>query len=160
MKQNYDIRTAMVGDLKSVKKLLLECNLPFEGLEEHLGTTLVIHCGNEVIGCAALELYQAAALLRSVAVRPDLQGKGLGREITEAALDLARRNKVEEVYLLTETTKRFFSGYGFEPVDRRNVPHPILQSKEFTTLCQETCIAMKMRLLKDPANRPNNDRKD
>ena len=156
MKQNCDIRTAVIDDLGSIKKLLLECSLPVEGLDEHLDTILVICRDHEVIGCAALELYGKSAFLRSVAVRPGFQGKGLGQGLTEAALDLARRNKVEEIYLLTETAGKYFSRFGFEAIDRRNVAHPVLQSIEFTTLCPKTAIAMKLRLGKALGKNPDN----
>jgi hypothetical protein len=35
------------------------------------------------VGSAALELYGSAALLRSVSVRRDLRGTGLGRRLTD-----------------------------------------------------------------------------
>ena len=46
-----------------------------------------------------------ATLLRSVAVRRDLRGSGLGRRLTEIALELSRGLGAEETYLLTETAR-------------------------------------------------------
>jgi amino-acid N-acetyltransferase len=67
------IAPATPGDLPQILELLERCRLPTAGLAEHLDTTLVARDGDRVVGSAALELYGAAALLRSVAVAPALR---------------------------------------------------------------------------------------
>ena len=59
------------------------------------------------MGSAALELYADGALLRSVAVAPQWQGRGLGHALTDAAIRLARDRHVPAIYLLTTTAERF-----------------------------------------------------
>ncbi|MGH7319149.1 MAG: GNAT family N-acetyltransferase [Candidatus Rokuibacteriota bacterium] len=49
---------------------------------------------------AAIELYDGAALLRSVAVEAERRGEGLGQNLTRAALELARERGAKTVYLL------------------------------------------------------------
>ena len=95
-----------------------------------------------VVGSAALELYGASALLRSVAVQRDRRGRGLGRRLTGAALDLARRCGAVRVYLLTETADDFFPRFGFSPVARREVPPSVRGSVEFVSACPESARAM------------------
>src|SRR5258708_10544908 len=103
-----DIPAAAPADLPAIVELLAASKLPRAGIEDHVASTLVARQDSGVVGTAALELYDGAALLRSVAVATELRGQGLGAALTEAALDLARRRGVETVYLLTETGGHFF----------------------------------------------------
>jgi len=100
----------------------------------------------EIVGCSALELYQQLALLRSVAVKPSLRKRGLGVELTRAALDLARECQVRKVYLFTLTACAFFSKLGFIQASRSDVPTAVRQSIEFTTLCPESATVMTIPL--------------
>jgi len=141
------ITAARSEDLQQVFALLEECGLPREGLENHLSTTLVARKGIEIIGSAALELYQEHTLLRSVAVKSAFRKQGIGLKLAKAALDLAKERQVRNVYLLTETAKAFFSKQGFNQVLRSDVPETVKQSVEFTTLCPDTCTVMMKKLV-------------
>jgi len=141
------ICSARSNDLPEILALLETCQLPKEGLAAHLATTLVARSGNEVVGCSALELYQELALLRSVAVKPSFRKRGIALKLTRAALDLAKRYQVTNVYLLTETASTFFSKIGFVHVPRSDVPENIQRSAEFATLCPETATVMTMSLV-------------
>ncbi|MFQ6017775.1 MAG: inositol monophosphatase family protein [Kiloniellaceae bacterium] len=87
-----------------------------------------------------------SALLRSVAVDARLRGRGLGGDLTEAALSLARELGLADVYLLTETADLFFPRYGFRRVERAEIPEAVRGSIEFTQSCPESAIAMKAEL--------------
>lgn len=112
---SVSIEPATREDLPEVFGLLEANRLPVEGLEEHVATTLVAREPPELVGSAALELYGADALLRSVAVRRDRRGQGLGRRLTGAALQLARQRGAARAYLLTETADGFFPVSGSAP---------------------------------------------
>ena len=140
------ITAAKSEDLPEILALLEECGLPKEGLATHLSTTLVARKGREIVGCSALELYQESALLRSLAVKPSFRKRGLALKLTRAALDLAKRYRVTNVYLLTETASTFFSKVGFIRVPRSDLPENIQRSAEFTTLCPDTTTVMTMSL--------------
>jgi amino-acid N-acetyltransferase len=139
------IGAAKRGELPEILALLEECELPREGVSTHLSTTLVARKGMQIVGCSALELYQEFALLRSVAVKPSFRKRGLALNLTRAALDLAKRYQVTNVYLLTETASTFFSKAGFIRVPRSDVPENIQRSAEFTSLCPDTATVMRMR---------------
>jgi len=141
------ITAAKKEDLPEILGLLEECELHKEGLATHLSTTLVARKGKEIVGCSALELYQELALLRSVAVKPSFRRQGLALKLTRAALDLAKRHNVTNVYLLTETASTFFSKIGFVHIQRSDVPENIKHSAEFTTLCPETATVMTRSLV-------------
>ncbi|MCB0210587.1 MAG: GNAT family N-acetyltransferase [Anaerolineae bacterium] len=133
--------------LPDILTLLMASKLPQEGLSEHIETALVAHDDADIVGSAALELYGSAALLRSVAVAPDFQGQGLGHQLTRAAIDLARQHKVSQLYLLTETASDFFPKFGFYTIDRAQVPSPVKNSLEFTTLCPDSALVMTLPIL-------------
>jgi amino-acid N-acetyltransferase len=137
------IDPATISDADPVLGLLRTNHLPIDGWLEHLGTTLVARQGGTVVGCAALELYAEGALLRSVAVAPALQGHGVGRALTAAALQLARDLHVPSVYLLTTTAEEFFPKFGFERIERRAVPESVQASIEFTSACPSSATVMR-----------------
>lgn len=140
------IEAARTADLPAIVELLTASGLPDAGLAAHLAMALVARDGAAIVGSAALEVYGAAALLRSVAVAPERRGQGLGRQLTAAALDLARRLGVTEVYLLTETASDFFPRFGFRPIAREAIPTAVRQSVEFTTACPASALALAAEL--------------
>lgn len=133
------IELAHPSDLPEILTLLEECDLPEAELACRPGTLILAARGvDRLIGCAALEVSGEHALLRSVAVAADRRGEGLGDRIVEAALELANRLRVAEIYLLTDSAQGFFAHHGFEPVDRSRVPGAVAASPGFTS-CR--CVA-------------------
>jgi amino-acid N-acetyltransferase len=143
---NMPIEPACPSDEQEVLRLLDQNHLPVAGLAEHLETTLVARQDGRVVGSAALEVYGDGALLRSVAVAPELQQQGLGRDLTAAALRLAQQLDVPAIYLLTTTAERYFPKFGFERVTRDDVPVGVRTSVEFTTACPASAIVMRKAL--------------
>ncbi|HEX9217373.1 MAG TPA: arsenic resistance N-acetyltransferase ArsN2 [Gemmatimonadales bacterium] len=140
------ISRANPADLPAIFELLDESKLPRVGLDDHVASTLVAKDGGRVVGTAALELYGAAALLRSVAVAAEQRGRGLGQALTAAALDLARRSGARTVFLLTETAAAFFPKFGFRSIPRAEVDRAVLASREFTTACPASALVMARSL--------------
>ncbi|MHA2425605.1 MAG: arsenic resistance N-acetyltransferase ArsN2 [Candidatus Thorarchaeota archaeon] len=143
------VNQARIDDLSGIHFLLQESQLPVEGIEPHIDNFIVVKSpevvlGPEVIiGCVGLEIYRASALLRSLAVHPDLRKKGLGSRLVDLATGNAKRNGVETLYLLTNTAEKFFKQRGFTLIDREKVPEEVRQSIEFTKLCPEAPCFMK-----------------
>ena len=100
----------------------------------------------DIVGRAALEIYPDGALLRSVAVTSSVQGGGVGRQLTEAALDLARSLRMPKLYLLTTTAERYFPEFGFETISRTAVPTSVQASVEFQSTCPTTATVMRKQL--------------
>lgn len=140
------IGAATKRDLPGVRALLERLHLPLAGVDEHLPTVLVAREGEQIVGTAALELYADAALLRSVAVEPRHQGKRLGHQLTAAAMRLATTHGVNTVFLLTTTAERFFPKFGFERIEREQVPASVQQSVEFQSACPVSAIVMRKQL--------------
>jgi amino-acid N-acetyltransferase len=137
------VEPARAADLEAVLSLLRDNALPADGLSDHLATTLVVRDGDRIVGSAALEVYGDGALLRSVAVAPHLQRSGLGRTLTDAAIDLARRRRLPALFLLTTTADGYFPRFGFERIERSQVPAAVRTSVEFTSACPASAIVMR-----------------
>ena len=144
--KEVSIGPASREELPRIVELLDDGGLPPDGLEDHLPTILVARLHGRVVWSAALELYGTAALLRSVVVRRDLRGTGLGSRLTEAALRLSREFGVAEAYLLTETADLFFPRFGFRNIPRSRVPSSVRSSVEFTSACPASARAMALDL--------------
>ena len=91
-------------------------------------------------------MYPQGALLRSVAVVRDLQGHGLGRDLTDAAIGLATNVRVPAIYLLTTSAERYFPRFGFERIERNDVPATVQTSIEFTSACPSSATVMRKLL--------------
>jgi amino-acid N-acetyltransferase len=149
---NRTFEQADPADWPQIVALLRSVELPLDGLLEHLGTTLVVRINDKIVGCAALEIYGDLALLRSVAVNKSHQGHGLGHELTQASLDLARQRCISRVYLLTDTAEDYFPRFGFKSIDRSAVPQAVQQSVEFTSACPVSALVMVYSLQEKPTS--------
>jgi amino-acid N-acetyltransferase len=141
------IEHAKERDLSQVLALLDRLSLPLAGVTDHLGTMVVARANGRVVGAAALELYADGALLRSVAVDSALQGKRVGHQLTEAALQLAQEHGADTVFLLTTTAEKFFPKFGFEQITRQEVPASVQASVEFQSACPASAVVMRKRLV-------------
>lgn len=78
-----------------------------------------------LLGCVALEPYgRDLAEVRSLAVRPDEQGRGLGGRLLDAAIRTARRRKIARVFAVTHAPE-LFERHGFIAAARETVPEKI-----------------------------------
>lgn len=145
MIMNARIDAATPHDMPMVLALLEQNHLPVDGLREPITTTLVARRDGRIVGSAALETYADGVLLRSVAVAPELQRQGVGHELTTAALRLATTLRARAVYLLTTTAESYFPRFGFERIDRSEVPAGVQQSVEFTSACPASAVVMRLR---------------
>jgi amino-acid N-acetyltransferase len=136
---------AVPADRDAILALVRACDLPLDGLREHLDTAIVARLGAAIVGCAALEPYENGALLRSVSVAASARGLGIGQAITQAALDLAAELDAPAVFLLTTTAEGFFPRFGFEVIQRAEVPASVQQSIEFRSACPASATVMRVR---------------
>lgn len=137
-----NVARAISTDLPGIERLLTHASLPRDGVADHIHHWVVARDGDTIVGSAALELYGRDALLRSVAVAAPYQGMGLGHELVTHALQLARQQRIQHVFLLTETAAAFFPRFGFVPTTRAQVPAAVHQSVEFTFACPTSATVM------------------
>jgi N-acetylglutamate synthase-like GNAT family acetyltransferase/predicted phosphodiesterase len=140
------IRRATPDDWPRVAELLSASGLPLDGAKEHVTDFVVAERGAVLVGCAAVERYGPAGLLRSVAVTASERGKGTGAALVERCLTDARRSGIETMILLTTTADHYFPRFGFEVVDRAVVPEAVRESAEFRGACPASATVMQARL--------------
>jgi len=143
---NLEIRSAEIGHLTSISNLLRNAALPNEDIEEFLNTMVVLELDGKIIGCVALELYGNYALLRSLAVDKMQRSKGYGKLLVREIIKLAKSHKVVQLFLLTETAVKFFPVFGFKKILREKIPEIVKTSREFTTFCPVSAVAMTLKL--------------
>jgi amino-acid N-acetyltransferase len=141
-----NITAAAASDVSEILGLLEASSLPVAGIERHIETALVARHDGKIVGCAAVEVYGTAGLLRSVAVAAERRGEGLGQQLTAAALELARERGVRNVYLLTTTAGGFFPRFGFSAIARAELDPALGASEELRGACPASAVAMRAGL--------------
>lgn len=122
MRRAVTFRDAAAADLPVMEALLIAAELSVEGVRAHFADFVVAVQGHEVVGVAGLERYGLHGLLRSVAVRTDHQGFGLGQALMREMIERATVAGLETLALLTTTAADFFPKLGFRPVTRDALP--------------------------------------
>jgi amino-acid N-acetyltransferase len=140
------IESAAAGDLAAVRALLQGAGLPQEGVDAANVELFVARRRDQIVGCAALERHGPDALLRSVCVAPDARGSGVAAGLIEHTVARARGRRLEGLYLLTETAADYFPRFGFQRIDRADVPPAVAASDEFTALCPASAVTMALDL--------------
>jgi amino-acid N-acetyltransferase len=94
-------------------------------LYENLRDYFLAADGDEVVACCALHvMWEDLAELKSLAVREDHQGKGLGSELVEACLEDARTVGMPRVFVLTYIPD-YFERFGFGLVEKAELPQKV-----------------------------------
>ena len=137
------IRRATGSDRPAVERLLSGLRLPTAGVAEWIHQFWIADHRGSPVGVAGVERYGDAALLRSVAVDPAWRDTGIGRTLVETVLVTARTEGAHSVYLLTTTAERYFPRFGFEPIDRDEVPDSLRASVEFREACPASAVVMR-----------------
>jgi amino-acid N-acetyltransferase len=140
------LRPADLADLAACRGLVDACGLPLVGLEHGFPGGYVVAVDPILVGCAGVELYGAAGLLRSVAVAPEARRRGLGERLTRDRIAHARSMRLESLWLLTTTAPDYFSRLGFAPVDRAAAPESLRRSAEFAEACPASAACMRLPL--------------
>jgi len=133
-------------DRQAIEALLEANHLPLAGLDLGLEIAVVARDEGRVVGCAGVEPYGSAGLLRSVCVAPDRRGTGIGKHLVAAAESLAASGGISELFLLTETAADWFPRLGYDPATRADVPAAVTTSVEFTGACPVTAAVFRKRI--------------
>jgi N-acetylglutamate synthase-like GNAT family acetyltransferase len=142
-----DLRIAADGDLAPCLVLLTACELPTRGLERDFPSGYVVaSTGDLLLGCAGVERYGTAGLLRSVAVGSAARGSGLGGRLAHDRIAHARAHGLASLWLLTTTAPGFFERIGFTPVSRVDAPAALRDSEEFAHVCPASAVCMRLHL--------------
>lgn len=86
--------------------------------------------------------FGSVDLLRSIAINPAHQGKGIAAQLIDSLLATATESHLKELYLVT-TADGYFTRYGFVPVSRETVPEAIQQTQQFSGLITQRPSKLK-----------------
>lgn len=131
-KSELTYRRATIPDVKEIQKIVnfhaakdemlpRSLNQVYETLRDYN----VCEANGMLVGCCALHImWEDLAEIRSVAIHPDYQGRGIGRELVMRAIDEAKRLELPGVFLLTYKPE-YFSKFGFTEVEKHSLPHKV-----------------------------------
>jgi amino-acid N-acetyltransferase len=117
------IRPAKTSDIKKIREIVShyiserrllakETVTLYESVQEFS----VAEVNGEVVGCGALHvLWEDLAEVRTVAVKKDFHGKGIGHQLLENIINRAKEVGVKRIFCLTFETK-FFGTHGFNEI--------------------------------------------
>ncbi|MCX6486296.1 MAG: amino-acid N-acetyltransferase [Rhodoluna sp.] len=122
---NFHVRPARALDVRAIaamrlpnegsgrKLLKLELVSLFEKVPEFL---VAVNEAGEVVGAGALHvMWEDLAEVRSLIVRDDLRGQGVGHLLVSKLLERAKSLDVNRVFCLTFETE-FFAKHGFQEI--------------------------------------------
>lgn len=127
--QPEDINTlaALIREFVDEGKLLPRT---LDELEELMDSFFVAELDGELLGCAALEIYnKKLAEIRSLAVSRRAQGHGVGRKLVQACVDRAKERDIFEVMAISASDE-FFRAVGFDYTLPRLRKAYFLQTRE------------------------------
>ena len=138
------LRSARTDDVPEIERLLAAEWLPPMAIAEFLDSFWVLEREGRVVGAAGIEIYDEAAVLRSVVVAPELRGTGEGDHLVRTGLDYAREHGAKRVYLFTMHAAAFFARYGFEPVTTDDFEPAVRDSWQYVGLAERPEILKQM----------------
>ena len=126
------VRRAKTADVPAIQRLvnfyaqkgdLLPRTL--QELYERVRDFHVFERQGQIAGVCSLFIYWAdLAEIRSLAVEPEFEGRGIGRAVAEACIAEARDLLITRVFALTYKTA-FFERLGFRVVNKIDLPEKI-----------------------------------
>jgi N-acetylglutamate synthase-like GNAT family acetyltransferase len=136
------LRPALPADLANIEALLSASGLPLDGVRESLPTFVVAQADDQIVGVAGLEVCCDNALLRSVAVADTWRAHGIGRALVTRVISDAEARGINALYLLTTTAERYFPSFGFQKIERDEVPDDVRATAEFQGACPASATVM------------------
>ncbi len=148
------VRRAKTADVPAIQRLvnfyaqkgdLLPRTL--QELYERVRDFHVFEQQGQIAGVCSLFIYWAdLAEIRSLAVEPEFEGRGIGRAVAEACIAEARDLLIARVFALTYKTA-FFERLGFRVVNKIDLPEKIwkdcLKCSKFYH-CDEVAVLLEL----------------
>ena len=142
---SWKVERVKATQRQAARKLISAFGLPSKRLDD-AELWCVKGEGRRLLGVAGLETWGRQGLLRSVVVDSKHRKAGVGTSLVRRVIFEAKKKRMREVYLITETALPFFEKLGFSAIDRLRVKGDVLNSIEFEEACPETAPAMWLDL--------------
>jgi len=123
------IRNARLDDIPAIRDLInshaQRGRMLFRSLAnlyESLRDFKLYAIDGQIVGCCALEIIWAnLAEVKSLAVKDDFQGRGIGTALVRSAIEEARQLRLPKIFTLT-LEQKFFEKQGFKKVPMETLP--------------------------------------
>ena len=149
------IRKAQISDIRAIHRLINEFAKKGEmiprslnDLYENIRDIFVCEEGGELKGVCALHiLWEDLAEIRSLSVKPDSRGAGIGTRLVATCVKEAEKLGIRKIFALTYHTD-LFKKMGFSEIDKAELPQKIwgecLRCPKFPE-CDETAVIRVIR---------------
>lgn len=126
------VRRARANDVAAIHQLIAIYSpdgtlLPrsLDDIRAHRGEFIVAEAEGRLLGCGGLYRYPNGLLeIRSIAVAPDCQHRGVGTHLVRRLLQEAQRSNAKKIFLFTRIPD-FFARWGFFVVSATSLPEKI-----------------------------------
>ncbi len=144
--ENITFEELVPGDFATVFELLNEAELDDSDLKQPGIRLFQLVESGILCAVGGLETRDGQALLRSVAVKKEWQGRGLGKKLVAQIEKAAGQSGIRSLYLLTTTASGFFQSLGYRIIHRDDFAEPLKLTAQFAGLCPASAICMKKEL--------------
>jgi amino-acid N-acetyltransferase len=126
------IRKARITDVREMARLIEEfakegmmLHRPLTDLYDNVRDFFIYEERGSIQGACALHVcWEDMGEVKSLAVRGEAAGRGIGRQLVEACIEEARELALPKLFALTYQPT-FFAKMGFKVVDKGILPHKV-----------------------------------
>jgi amino-acid N-acetyltransferase len=128
---SFNFFKPLPSDIKQMQELVLEDvengNILVRD-ESEMATTIrsytAVKFDDDIIGFVALHIHTILlAEIRSLVIKKDFRGQGLGQKLIEKTLEEAKKLQLKELLVLTYHDA-LFKKYNFKIIDKESIPNP------------------------------------
>lgn len=131
------VRQARLSDVDAIHELITywtgkgeHLPRPKADIMQAIHTFAVVEQDQKVVGCSALYVYGTGlAEIRSLGLKPGLEGQGLGAALVHFLMGQARELHIKRVIVLTRAAE-FFRRLGFKDADKSRWPEKVMKDCE------------------------------
>lgn len=118
-----------------------------QAISHSLGNWLIAEAAGELLGCVSLLRYTSGLVeVRSLAVKDQTQGRGIGSKLVKALIEEANQRQIPTLFALTRAVG-FFQRCGFIITDKSRFPEKVWHDCQKCPLvdnCDETAVVMEL----------------
>jgi len=126
------LRKATVKDAQEIFKILQKYAIEgillprsLNSIYENIRDFYVYEENGKIIGTGSLHIFwEDLAEIKSLAILPEYQNRGIGRQIVQACIQEAKQLGIKKVFALTYVPS-FFEKLGFKVVDKSEFPQKV-----------------------------------
>ncbi|GAB4065395.1 arsenate reductase (glutaredoxin) [Ancylobacter sonchi] len=128
-------------------KALRDAGLPTDDLRESAGRFFSFRTlGGTLVGYGGFEVHGDDVLLRSILVKEEARGRGIGRNIALLLMSRAFEAGARQAWLLTTSALPFFERIGFKAAARAAAPAAIAATPQAASLCPASAPLLTRRI--------------